>query len=325
MKNYLQLTLTGKKLFPIWISFLVLFLAPYPFMIEKLKHFQSAAGDETEKFYALVFYYLYLLPVVIVFFCFLFYAIKLIVNNTEYKDEFLSFDGKVKDYLLTVTGNFLLTVITFGIYTPWFTKKLYDYFATNTSYKSHKFKFKGHGTDLFLIYLFWIVIPLLILLFFLIFAIVVSQLAGNPESTIVLMISSLIVPTVNILFVPFTYYSYKWIVNFQYKEYNIHWETRFWNSIAYILGQVALTLITFGIYFPVAYLRIYRYFVHLTVAKTNTSCKTFGYDLEPKSDFLFIWKQTLLTAITIGVYFPWAVSNISSKIIGKTFIEETAL
>jgi uncharacterized membrane protein YjgN (DUF898 family) len=323
MKNYLQLTLTGKKLFPIWIAFLVLFLAPYPFMISKLKGFQTAAGDETEKFYALVFYYLYLLPVVIVFFCFIFYAIKLIINNTEYKDEFLKFEGSIKDFLFTITGNFLLTVITFGIYTPWFTKKLYDYFASNTSYKSQRFRFKGHGTDLFMIYLFWIAIPFLILLFFLIFAIAVSQLAGNPESTIVLMISSIIVPASNILLIPFTYYSYKWIVNFQYKNYNIHWETHFWNSIAYLLGQVLLTLITFGVYFPVAYLRIYRYFVHLTVAQSENNRKTFGYDLEPKKDFLFIWKQTLLIILTLGIYFPWAVSNISVHIIGKTYIEET--
>jgi hypothetical protein len=72
----------------------------------------------------------------------------------------------------------------------------------------------------------------------------------------------------------------------------------------------------------VAYLRIYRYFVHLTVAQSENNRKTFGYDLEPKRDFLFIWKQTLLIALTLGVYFPWAVSNISVHIIGKTYIEE---
>ncbi len=44
MKNYLSFNLTGKKLLPVWILFMLFFLAPYVLLIFKLEKFRT--GDK---------------------------------------------------------------------------------------------------------------------------------------------------------------------------------------------------------------------------------------------------------------------------------------
>jgi len=68
-------------------------------------------------------------------------------------------------------------------------------------------------------------------------------------------------------------------------------------------------------------LKLYKYFAERTEANSAVANKKFGYDLESGKDFLFLWGQLLLTAITLGIWFPWAYSRINERVIGKTFVE----
>ena len=45
----------------------------------------------------------------------------------------------------------------------------------------------------------------------------------------------------------------------------------------------------------------------------------FGFELEPIPDFLFIWGQTLLAIITLGIYYPWAMAKIGKRVLAKTY------
>ena len=65
----------------------------------------------------------------------------------------------------------------------------------------------------------------------------------------------------------------------------------------------------------------YRYFMHKTVAQSPEQVKHFGYELESSKDFFFIWGQSLLILVTLGIYFPWAVSKIGSRVLEKTYLE----
>lgn len=69
-------------------------------------------------------------------------------------------------------------------------------------------------------------------------------------------------------------------------------------------------------------LKLYKYFVEKTVATNDSRKLTFGYDIEPSQDFLFIWGQTLLSIITLGIYYPWAFCKIGSRVLSKTYLEE---
>jgi len=125
-----------------------------------------------------------------------------------------------------------------------------------------------------------------------------------------------------IIFIPYMYFIYKWMVNFKFKEYTIKWETDFWSSVGKIAIELFLSVITVGIYLPLACLKLFSYFSERTIASTESGSKNFGYDIEPLDDFLFIWGQYLLTIITLGIYYPWAFCKIMDRVAGKTYVEE---
>jgi uncharacterized membrane protein YjgN (DUF898 family) len=206
---------------------------------------------------------------------------------------------------------------------------MYKFFAKNATYHDQNFEFKGKGSDLFVIILVTFIIPMLVVWSIVMIgafaegfmkAIVHREMPEMNGLFIGFMIFA-VVSTILIL-VCLLYYFYKWIVNLSYKGYEIKWETEFWSSVKQILIQIALSIITIGIYSPVGWLRLYKYFMEKTVARNENSLKKFGYDLAAGDDFLFIWGQVLLCIITIGIYYPWAYCKISNYVMSKTYVEE---
>jgi hypothetical protein len=125
-----------------------------------------------------------------------------------------------------------------------------------------------------------------------------------------------------VLMIPYIYLIYKWMFNINYKEFHITWETGFWESCGKIALEMALTIITAGIYGPMAFLRLYEYFSQRTLVKSDHSRRRFGYEIDPWNDFLLMWGQTLLIIITLGIYYPWATCKIGKRILSKTYLIE---
>jgi uncharacterized membrane protein YjgN (DUF898 family) len=90
-----------------------------------------------------------------------------------------------------------------------------------------------------------------------------------------------------------------------------------------VLVQSLLSSLTFGIYSPLAALKIYQYFLQKSTIKNEAGKGAqLGYDLDAGGDFLYIWGQLLLTIITIGIYSPWAYTRVMKRVIGKTYLVE---
>ena len=124
-----------------------------------------------------------------------------------------------------------------------------------------------------------------------------------------------------IIVIPYMYFVYKWMVNIDYKNYNVKWETEFWNSCGKIALEILLSVITVGIYYPMAMIKLYKYFTEKTIAQSGEIRRKFGFDADNINDFLFIWGQILLTIITLGVYYPWSISKIGKRILSRTYLE----
>jgi hypothetical protein len=73
---------------------------------------------------------------------------------------------------------------------------------------------------------------------------------------------------------------------------------------------------------PMAILRLYKYFSEKTIATSPERKLKFGYAIDQLNDFLFIWGQTLLTIITLGIYYPWAFCKIGKRVLSKTYLRE---
>ncbi|MBV5283156.1 MAG: DUF898 family protein [Paludibacter sp.] len=326
MKNYFQFKLNGKDVLPVWLLFMVLFLIPYILVQIKIQGFRSHSADAhgaMEAVGGIFKWYGVMIFLLVVEYSILFFFAKLVIEAIEFKETSLQFIGKFGQFLKILIPGFILTIITLGIYGPWFYADICRFFAKSTSHDSNSFEFKGKGGDLFLIVLLAVILPMIaIIASFTIFTFKnLAQGTSTTPSHIALMPIMMFI-MILIIFIPYIYFLYKWLVNFKFKEYSIKWRTDFWSSVGKIAIELFLSAITVGIYLPLAGLKLYSYFSERTIASSKSVSKRFGYDIDPMNDFLFIWGQYLLTIITLGIYYPWAFCKISSRILNKTYLEE---
>ena len=310
MKNYFKFNLTGNKLFPVWLIFLVLIIAPFATIAFQLKDY-----NPQEDLHALVYIIPSMLFIGIIGFLITFYLTKLFIEGIEYNDQSLVFKGNIGQFVGIFLLNLLFSIISLGIYTPWMVKNIQKFFVDNSSYSSNPFNFKGKGGELFVIILLTLIIPTIVIGIF----VGVFTLATHTQASVVA--GGIRQVITNLIMIPYMYFTYKWMVNVGYKGYTISWKTDAWDSCGKILVQMLLTFITLGIYYPMAIIKLYHYFVGKTVAVSDEKTLKFGYDMEPKADFLFLWGQTLLIIVTLGIYYPWAACKMVERIMGKTYSE----
>ncbi len=318
MKNYLDFTLTGKKLFPVWILFYLLFLAPYSYIILQFHKYDEIGGHPPVGIFVLLF-----LIVLLAYFV-MFYLIKMTIENLEYRGIKVAFSGSFAKFIGTVLLGILLTIITVGIYAAWFIRDLERFFVNNSSYQLKQFEFKGKGGKLFIILLLTL-LPVILISALTGYLMALSAYSGHALDTDYSghgFSAVLMQFVIFLIMIPYMYYVYKWMVNIDYGMKNISWETEFWPSAGKIFIEIFLSLITLGIYSPLACVKLYKYFADRTKIIAPESKQTFGYDIEPGKDFLFLWGQILITIVTLGIYFAWAHCKILKRILGKTYITE---
>ena len=350
MKNYLNFTLTGKQLLPIWIAFLVFFIIPYYFLTVEFSELTAAevpAGGPSKLFFV------YLSIVLTMSFIFIFTFSRLALQSIEYRGIKIVCDYHVGKYIGIVISGLVLSIVTLGIYIPWMIRNIHRFFVHSVSYDSHKFAFKGEGSKLFLIITLTIFIP------FLIVGIVLFSILN---SEINLWIYQLIVVSIMISLI---YMIFNWLVNVRFKDYLIKldigfftamwkiaielllavifvfifewlimvsntvlgdsnllvWNADFFPVTGKIVIELVIAVITAGFYLPMAFIRLYRYFTAHTKSNIVEGTQiSIGYDGDQVSVFLFIWGQILLTVITAGFYFPWAFSKVIKRVLTQTFV-----
>lgn len=316
MKQYPDFLLKGSKLFKYWIVFLFSFAIPYAIILYSSFELQMEPNDSG----LLLLLFPMLLVIMFAVIIYSFYRLKLTIENIVFEGENLSFSGNIGGFLSIYLLGLLLSVLTFGIYTAWFIQRLQKYIIDKTSYKGDYFSFRGEGTQLFLILLFSLIIPFVVI-YLLIFSLILSNL-GNTMS-IQSSIGYIFVLYLLMFFVliPYIYYAYKWMINMRFKDYKITLKSKTMPSIGKIAVEFLLSLITLGLYLPMAYLKIYKLFADNTTAESEEIIVKTGFELNALNDFLFFWGQILLTMVTLGLYYPWAYVKITRLIIRKTYLQ----
>ena len=305
MKNYFDFTLTGKRLLPIWIFIYVVVMIPYAIYYNQML---SSPLDGSPKTYSPWI----IILIMMIGYLALFYFIKIAIESVRFKDNNIHFDGRFLTYVGKVLLGFVLSIVTLTIYLAWFIKDLSKFFCNNSTLNADRFQFVGKSGRLFLILLLTMLLPITILTIF-----GTKFLYPTIHSAIGFILFEGILM---IIMIPYLYFFYKWMIDFQYKGYSIKWKTKFVDSFIKILIEFFLTIITCGIYLPMAYLRLFKYFSEKTFAESEETTLQFGFEFDAKKDFLFIWGQILLTIITLGIYYPWAFLKIGKRFLTKTYL-----
>jgi uncharacterized membrane protein YjgN (DUF898 family) len=305
MKNYFDFTLTGKRLLPIWIFIYLAVIIPYI-----IYYYQMILNPQVGS--PKILSPLLIFLIMMISYMAVFYLIKLAIEGVRFKDSNIQFDGRFLTYVGKILLGFVLSIVTLTIYMAWFIKDISKFFCNNSTLNSERFQFMGKGGRLFLIFLLTMILPIALLTIF-----GTKTLYSINHSVIGFILFE---GAFMIILIPYFYLCYKWMVDIQYKSYSIKWKTEFVDSFLKILIEILLSIVTCGIYLPMAYLRLFQYFSERTFAESEDATIQFGFEFEAKKDFLFIWGQILLTIITLGIYYPWAFSKIGRRFLKKTYL-----
>lgn len=315
MKNYFNFQLKGRQLLPLWLLFYFLCLVPYFGVIFKMARLKASSGNEQLTILLLIALFLLFIVVLV----FSMYFSKIFIENIKLNDTLLKCDYKLDKFFGTILLGIFLSIITLGIYFPWFVRNLQRFLINNSYYNDASLNFLGKGQSLLLIITLTAIVPIVIL------TLLMIKFIGVDVNTQPFWVRYLYQIISYVIMIPYIYYVYKWMVNIKYKDYVVKWNTRLIPSIGKIAIELILSLITFGIYLPLAFLRLYKYFIEKTESNiVDNKMVKFGYDIDMLNDYLLILGQILLTIVTLGVYYPWAFCKITARILGKTYIERIA-
>lgn len=324
----MDFTLTGRKLFTVWLVFWLCIIIPSVYTLFSLVGFdqdwipyfknEALAINDDLSFLKFGFKYVGLISLGFMLgaLVWYFFSIKYSIEGLKYQDQQPGYEGKFGAFVWKALSGFFLCIITLGIYMPWFYKKMSVFFVNKSVYKEARFTFMGDGGRLFVFFLLYCLLPTIV------YSVIIGIFKIDTDKNFFNSFMNQAVTT--IIMIPFMYQLYKWFVNINYKDYHMRWQTEFKPACLKILGQVSLSLVTFGIYYPLAYLKLYQYFAERTVAESPDKTLRLGYDLEATDDFLFMWGQILLSIITLGIYSPWAMTKIGKRVLSKTYVIDAA-
>jgi len=251
--------------------------------------------------------------------------LRILAPKLSLQGDALAFQGKIGEYIWLNVVGILLSLITIGVFLPWYMRRITDYLASKTSWRGNELKFLGRGGKLFLYMLVGIIAPLVVMIVALgllvgLNAPLQTREGGVGSAQLVTMLVTFFIVLYIVLV--FVYLLYKWYVDFSWRDITVRWKTRFWPSFGMVLGQLALTLITATIYWPAAFLKLYRYFTQRTVLRRGED--EIGHmGFEGARGFGLIWGQALLSLVTVGFYLPWAYANIGRWLVAGTFVERS--
>ena len=216
-------------------------------------------------------------------------------QNTSQAQEYrLQFSGKGSEYFSIMIVNWLLTLVTLGIYYPWARAKRLKYVFGQTSLNDERFNFSGTGKEMFRGFIKVILVYIAIIAIFLLLG------RGLFAMLFVYLAFFAIYPLA--IHGSFRYRmsrtSYRGI-RFGYRGDRMELVK---NCVKWSL----LTLVTFGIYSAWMSMNVRRY--------THQNIRYGDVEFENGSDgtawFLINLKGYLLTVITFGIYGFWWQRNM---------------
>lgn len=254
--------------------------------------------------------------------------LRIAVPTVIYREKGFSFSGELRPVMRIAVTGAALTLLTAGLYEPWFMRRYVSYLVAQIEYDSERPRFLGKGRKLFKYGILALVPPLLTIIA--LYLAVLRLMTGTtpavgPGHTMAMLTLALLFSIVLFFaLIPYFYLRHRWHFNISWKGRLLSWHTEFWPSVLFIAKQLAITVITFGIYWPAFAIKCYRYFAGKTViAEDAKNLGHFTFDSRIGRGFLLIWGQALLTILTLGIFAPWAYATIIRYFInGTVFVTE---
>jgi len=305
MDNKFKFTLSGSKLF---LAYGIPFLFIMGLYLYGVINMTLNEGDLTAIGDFYLYYGLFIVGLILLNFV----VMNLSLNNIFHREGKLEFKGSFGRYLWINLRDGILSLASFGIYSFWFAENMSHFYVDNSTFAGRSLKFKGKGGELFKRFLIYF-LPFTILFAVAYMMIVFSMInietgdynIGKVLGNVFFMFLSYF-----LYIIGYTIYMYKvleWGIDYDCEEYSISLETDFWPTFRFLLKQVGLTMITFGLFTPAAITNAYKYMIKHVVITNGYRVISLKNELDTTSSWGYLFGQYLLTYITAGIYTPWAI------------------
>jgi uncharacterized membrane protein YjgN (DUF898 family) len=218
------------------------------------------------------------------------------MDQKNYKLEFKGQGGELFSILIV---NWILTLITLGIYYPWAKAKVLQYMYANTELEGHPFAFYGTGKEMFIGFIKGIV---LIIVWFGLYGFFLSQE--------MVFVGILVFMVGAVLIIPLALHGTMRYRMSRSSYRGIHFGYRGERDRVFriYLRDFFLTVITFGIYGSWLEMNLRRY----VQSHVRYGSSEFRFDGEGTQWFLLNFKGVLLSVITLYIYsFKWMADRFN--------------
>ena len=323
-KKYFNFNYPGERLLIILVVFMAIIMVPYIITVFSVIS-SSGSFDDLDlisSFRLLAIVYIWIFIVLIMTILLRIFIFKQFIKATRYDTDFFDFTGSIWQFLWINVRDTILSLASFGIYYSWFMENIANYIFSNITYLGQSLRFNGKGGALLKIFLLYYLLPMGIFQYYYYTTFFVTMIDADIEtfwSMYLQMIGMILI--LNVIMIPFYYKVLKWIVNLEYKGREIKLYDDSWTSLGIIAREVVITIASLGIYFPAAVTRLYIYFVsHIGISDRERINYVRFDSVSVSSGFKYIWGQLLLSIISWGIYYPFAVCKIIKWFADKTYM-----
>ncbi len=182
----------------------------------------------------------YLIAGSVILFLFLFSLVPIIfvlsrryyMSRSSWRGIRFSFRGRIGAFYRVIFKGFLLTMVTFGFYSPFFRNRIKHYFIENSYFGTQKFSYSGNGNEVFKQFAkaFFLYVPVTALVIFLVISIIgilLGLVIGKELKSIAIIVATIC-----------TYFSF--YVVFYWYEF---WFTKYvWNNTSFMNAKFSLEM-----------------------------------------------------------------------------------
>ncbi len=214
------------------------------------------------------------------------------------------FFGKGSEYFAIMIVNWLLTVLTLGLYYPWARAKKLRYIYGQTALNNERFHFSGTGKEMFLGFI-------KIILFYVVIVAIYSGLLALTTPWLALLFLYISILAI----IPFAIHGsmrYR-MSRTSYRGIRFGYRGNRDKLVKDFFKGILLTVVTFGIYGSWLSMNIRRY-THSNIRYGDVE---FSNDSDGADYFFLNLKGYILTLLTLGIYSFWWQADIFNYYIDR--------
>lgn len=144
------------------------------------------------------------------------------LSRSTWRGIRFTFRGKIKDFIGLVLKGYFLSLITFGIYAPYFINNYEEFMITKSYYGNQNFSYNGKGKDILKVFLFYFLFMIVVIggFIFLAFFFKGKTSAGVlnfPDTISKILTVLMIILLLAFYFIPLLYFQY-WISKYKWNH-----------------------------------------------------------------------------------------------------------